>query len=903
MSEASSASSLLQRGFEKWEADLDFLLGRFRSVLTSIGEREVADLIDRTFLRREAVDCVLPPRAGQALSIAFQLLNMVEENTANQMQRAREQAGGSAQTAGSWPHSFQLLQERGFSEDDIRTSLTEAHVQPVLTAHPTEAKRATVLEQHRSIYLLMLERERGGWSPLEQQSLMARFDAALELLWRTGEIFLERPDVESEVRNVLHYFTNVFPEAVQLLTERFRESWLMAFGSASIPDEPRMTFGSWVGGDRDGHPFVTTEVTRATLERLRVAARDLLRSHLRQLGGRLSLSDLLQQPPEVLRSWIDNTAGAAGDRGRAAIERNREEPWRQTVNLILLRFDDNVPNAYAAPEELAADLRLLSTSLELVGAGRIAAVGVRPVLRLVETFGFHLASLDYRQNSSYHDRAIEQLLNGAGLHGTGYPDWTLQQRLELLDIELKSPRPFAGSRTELPPEAAATVGVLRVLRDYIARYGSRGVGTTIVSMTRHEADLLNVYLLGREAGLVRQGPEGLVSEVAVTPLFETIEDLQRSRDVLTAFLDNPVTRRTLEHLRVRDGRKRPLQDVMIGYSDSNKDGGILASQWNLRVAQRAIAELGRERGIDIRFFHGRGGTVGRGAGPTHVFLEAQPIGTLNGEMRVTEQGEVISQKYANRVTAAHHLERLLAGVAAWSLAHQRAAGERPHPFEPEFGCLADWSREAYRRLVDAPGFVDFFGGATPIDAIEQNRIGSRPARRTGTRTLKDLRAIPWVFSWSQARFNLPGWYGAGSALERAKSSAEMWTRLHEAVEEWPFLRYVLHNVEASVMTAHEELMSEYASLVEDEALRDRVMAEIVAEFNRTRSALDELFGDTFGARRPRLWKTVELRRAALAPLHREQIRLLRRWRDGDADTLLPILETVNAIAAGLKTTG
>ncbi|MBL8233392.1 MAG: phosphoenolpyruvate carboxylase [Bryobacterales bacterium] len=897
------ATQHLQRGFEKWETDLHFLLERFGCVLQSIGEPELASLLQQCFVEGERAPGALPARAAQALSIGFQLLNMVEENTANQMQRLREQSRGPAVTAGAWPHYFLWLRQSGFLPEEIASRLKGAHVQPVLTAHPTEAKRATVLEQHRDIYVLLLEREHGNWSPLEQKALTERFDAVIERLWRTGEIFLERPDVDSEVRNILHYFTTVFPEAVHLLTERFRESWAWAFGALPVPEEPRLSFGTWVGGDRDGHPFVTPEVTATTLDRLGVAARDLLRRYLRQLATQLSLSELLQPPPEMLRSWIDAHAAVSGEAGREAIARNREEPWRQMLNLMVLRLNPSAPNSYLRAEELEEDLRLISRSLQAAGAERVAKVNVVPVLRIVETFGFHMAALDYRQNSAYHDRAIGQLLGVAGLDGNGYSNWSFDRRMELLDAELQSPRPFAGVAADLPDEAAATVSVLEVIRRHIAQHGPRGIGTLIVSMTRDEADLLNVYLLGREAGLVRHTPDGLISDVAVTPLFETIDDLRRSTEVLASFLDHPITRRTLEHLRRRDGRERPVQDVMIGYSDSNKDGGILASHWCLRTAQRGMSALARQRGIDLRFFHGRGGTLGRGAGPTHVFLEAQPVGTLHGEMRVTEQGEVISQKYANRVTATNHLERLLAGVSAWSLVHERRSEEPPHAFEEQFGHIAEWSRETYRALVEEPGFVEFFAQATPIDAIEQNRIGSRPPRRSGERTLKDLRAIPWVFSWSQARFNLPGWYGVGSALERVRRNPDQWRGLSTSVGDWPYLRYVLHNVEASVMTAHEALMGEYSALVEDPELRERVLGRILDELAKTREALNGLFGDTFQSRRPRLWKTVELRRAALEQLHREQIRLLRQWRGGDDAKLLPVLETVNAIAGGLKTTG
>ena len=895
---------IIEKGFEKWEEDFAYLRERLCNVLRSIGEPRLADLVRSSFVREAGQeDSPLPARSAQALSIGFQLLNMAEENTANQTRRALEQEHGPQASAGTWPDYFDWLKRNGYGVDEIRGALARAHVQPVLTAHPTEAKRATVLEHHREIYLLLLERERSARAPLEDAALRDLLEKAIERLWRTGEIFLERPDVESEVRNVLHYFTTVFPDAVQLLDERFRQSWTWAFPGEPVPPRPRLSFGSWVGGDRDGHPFVTTEVTEYALARLRAAARDLLNSQLRRLSARLSLSEFLQPPPGDLLERLRELSEVCGDAGRQALARNPGEPWRQMLGLALARLESGPPAGYASPAELRTDLSLLARSLEEVGAGRVAAHSVEPVIRLVETFGFHLASLDIRQNSAYHDTAIGQLVSVAGLEDSPYQNWPLEKRRDFALRELNSPRPFAVASARLGTEAGNTVGVLRLLREHLDRFGPDGIGSLIVSMTRSEVDLLNVYLLAREAGLVRQTAEGLVCEFGVTPLFETIADLENSAAILSRFLGHPMTRRTLEYLRKRSGHARPLQEVMIGYSDSNKDGGILASIWGLYAGQRAMVRAAAEHGVEIRFFHGRGGTIGRGAGPTHLFLESQPAGTLQGELKVTEQGEVISQKYANRVTATHHLERLEAGVTVWSLRHARASQE-PAEWERDFANVAALSRETYLRLTQMDGFVTFFSQATPIDAIEHSHIGSRPPRRTGRRTIKDLRAIPWVFAWSQARFNLPGWYGAGSGLEAIQSDRGAWDRLRTAARGSSLFSYVLHNIEASVMTADEELMLSYAELVEDETLRGAVMSSVRAEFARVTAALNEIFGAGLAQRRPRLHKTVELRRAALQRLAREQIRLLRQWRkEEDPSLLLAVLETVNAVASGIKSTG
>ena len=892
-------SILRQTGFQKWDDDFRFLLDCFRDVLTTIGERDLARLVSTAFSIAPAPGDRLPPRGSQALSVAFHLLNMAEENTTNQVRRMRENLHGPASEVGAWPHQLQLLRNAGFSAEDIRRVLPRVHVQPVLTAHPTEAKRASVLDRHRELYLLLVERENPNRSPMEQATLRERIEAGLERLWRTGEIFFERPDVESELRNVLHYLTSVFPDVVDLATERFRQSWLWAFPGTDPPPEPAITFGDWVGGDRDGHPFVTTDVTRYALESLRAGALAVLYQRLESLAGRLSLSDVLQPPPPALAARIALYRGALDDAGRALVDRHAGEPWRQMVHLMHQR-------SYARATELADDLLLLQISLEQVGAGRIAQAEVAPVARIAATFGFHLAAIDVRQSAAFHSRAVAQLLATAGLEGADYPEWTEDRKRELVDRELASPRPFAVDTATLPIEADAAVGVLRLLRELAAQHGHQGIGSLIVSMTHGASDLLNVYLLAREAGLVSSTPQGLVSEIPVTPLFETIDDLERAGSVFSDFLAHPMAMRSLRHLQRRDGRPCPLQEVMIGYSDSNKDGGILASHWFIRKAQIQLAEAARAAGVELRFFHGRGGTIGRGAGPTHVFLESLAPGTLQGEMRVTEQGEVIAQKYANKLTAAHHLERMLAGVARWTLVHQSAAQAAPHPAEAVFEQVALASRDAYRRLIETEGFVEFFSQATPLDAIESSHIGSRPSRRTGQRTIADLRAIPWVFSWSQARFNLPGWYGAGSAFESVRQSdPAAWRALASAARDWPFLNYLLHNIEFSVEAAQENIMTEYAGLVEDASLRDQILALILDEHQRTRAILDALFGGgPIEERRPRLVKAIAIRREALLRLHREQIALLRDWRQSRSESLLPpLLITVNAIAGGLKTTG
>jgi phosphoenolpyruvate carboxylase len=533
---------------------------------------------------------------------------------------------------------------------------------------------------------------------------------------------------------------------------------------------------------------------------------------------------------------------------------------------------------------------------------------------LVRSYGFHAAALDVRQNSRFHDLAVDQLRRAAGLDGDEFATWSEERRLAFLDAELASPRPFARPDSVIGDEAKAVTDCYRVLARHLDAHGPDGLGALIVSMTRSLSDLLAVYLLAREVGLLVPSPEGPVCRLPVVPLFETIDDLQRSPEILTRFLAHPITRASLKAQASRRPDGEPSQQVMIGYSDSNKDGGILASFWALYRAQEGLIRVGRAAGVHIRFFHGRGGTISRGAGPAHRFLDALPPGSVDGDIRLTEQGEVIAQKYANRITASHHLGLLVAGAV------RRTLLDRVHSTgtEPELAAildrLAEASRRAYRALVEADGFVAFFGQATPIDVIELSRIGSRPARRTGRRTLADLRAIPWVFSWSQARFYLSGWFGVGSALaELAADDPAGFARLAAAKRNRssPAVHYLISNAATSIATASPDLMAAYADLVDDSAIRLRFLGRILDEYALTRCQLDRVYGGDVSRERPTLMRSIALRSDALRTLHLDQIRLLRDWRKardaGDEATagalLTRLLVLVNALACGLGTTG
>jgi phosphoenolpyruvate carboxylase len=739
--------------------DLAFLMDCLSEVLDEAGERELAGQLPwRGPL--EPADAMSPERLSQAYSIAFHLLSMVEQNAAVQHQRSTEAAHGLSSMQALWGQCLQQVADRGIAEDQMASALPRMRVELVLTAHPTEAKRTIVLEHHRSLYLQLVKRENQVWTPYEQHAIREDIKTLLSLLWRTGEIFVHKPDVAAERRNIMHYLCNVFPDVLPALDGRLRLAWTqLGFDGARLkaPESlPQFRLTTWVGGDRDGHPLVTADVTRQTLDDLRLHGLLMLQRQLAALSRQSSLSDRLEPPPAALRDRVRHLLDEVGGRGAAAIHDEPEETWREFVGLMLAQLPlesvypeggrlRSSPGRYQRPGELLADLRLLSDSLMAVGAWRVADAAVAPVIRSVETFGFHLASLDIRQNSAFHDLAIAQLLAAARFESFDFGDWTEERRLDFLDRELASPRPFLRVDMSAGPEADAVLSTFRVLADHLHAYGPDGLGSLIVSMTHRASDILSVYLLAREVGLMTSGAEGLACRLPVVPLFETIDDLERSPDILRAFLQHPVTRRSLELQRER------IQQVMVGYSDSNKDGGILSSLWSLYRTEAALVRVGRESDVRVHFLHGRGGTMSRGGGPEHRFVKAIHPLALDGELRITEQGEAIEQKYANRLTAVYNLELLFAGVTRATLLDWHSP-EPPHALEPTMDRLAEDSRHAYVRLRQMDGFLAFFRQATPIDVIEESRIGSRPSRRTGQPALDDLRAIPWVFSWSQARF-------------------------------------------------------------------------------------------------------------------------------------------------------
>lgn len=912
--------------FEKAERDFIFLLLCFQEALRDLGESELAEHLPWQNASMRLEHYPDAERALQAFSIFFQLLNMAEENSAAQNRRALEAEHGLSHLTGLWGKTLLRCHEHGISETTIAAMLPEVSIEAVLTAHPTEAKRKTVLEQHRQLYLLLVQRENQMWTPLEQLDIRNEIKVVMERLWRTGEILYEKPDISDERRNVIHYLFNIFPEVLPMLDKRLLQAWKSCGFDTTTLSSPRMlphlSFGNWVGGDRDGHPLVTAGVTEETLAEMRTNALKLVLRHLRELASKLSLSERLQSPGESLARRIEILSNKLGDAGAAALKRNRREPWRQFLNLMIaslpldtdaldrIRIFDE-PCRYVTSDELLDDLTLLRQSLLDVGAQHIADTQVTPVYRIVQTFGFHLATLDIRQNSQVHELALSQLMNAASMNGNDFLEWDEAARRAFLDRELQSPRPFTHPDMTAGAEAEAVLSCYRVLLDHSKKYGTGALGSLIVSMTRNVSDLLIVYLFAREVGLMTPTDKGDACILPVVPLFETINDLKKSPAILQEFLSHPVTQRSLEFRKKQRNEPKKVQHVMIGYSDSNKDGGIFSSIWTLYRAQEALLKAGKAFDTDILFFHGRGGSISRGAGPTHRFIKAQPFGAFKAGMCFTEQGETIGQKYANRISAVYNLELFMAG-AARALITQHHGEHRAHHLEPVMDMLSEKSNQAYRELIRAEGFFTFFREATPIDIIESTRIGSRPARRSGKTSLDDLRAIPWVFSWNQARFSISGWYGVGSALEYLQTSApKTFEEIRTRSYAWPPIRYIISNADTSLASANLHIMRQYASLVSDIDIRERILGMIEAEYHRTKTLIDLLFAKPLEAQRLNVNKFIALRQEGLDRLHLQQIKLLRQWRElqhagkkeESEELLMELFLTVNAISGGLRTTG
>lgn len=894
-----------RKGFEKILQDKENILSCFKEMLSSIDEEKLSSLIGPTS-EDSGIAGIADEKIIQSFGMYFQLMNLIEENAAIQFNRQFEKNFGISAIRGSWGETFKLWSEQGIDQDKMISTISSIQICPVLTAHPTEAKRVTILETHRELYLLLVQNENSTYSQTEKNIIRDKIISLLERWWRTGEIYLEKPDLRDERANVVHYLSKIFPLILEASDLKLKFSWLeMGFDPQKlkhIEHFPKYNFGSWVGGDRDGHPFVTPQITKDTLLIHRNESLQIIYNQVLTLGAQLSLSSKHNPTPKKLTSTIAKYAELLGEKGSRAINRNPYEPWRQFVNLIQLKLENTISGTYSDSKlfyrssmELQKDLKFIRELLIEINADKIAENLLFPLERIVQSFGFHLAKLDIRQNSEYYEKAIGQILQKSSLADTDFQNWNEDTRLAFLKKEIESPELLTNITISYGDQADNVLDYFRVLRDHNILYGSEGIGSLIVSMTRSLSDLLMVYLFMKETQL-------LGTNIMVTPLFETIEDLDNGAAILDEFLNHSLTKK--RQLLLQDS-----QEVMVGYSDSNKDGGVLASKWNLYKAEKAISAVGRKHNVNVFFFHGRGGTISRGGGKYHRFIESKPADSVNGKIKLTIQGESISQQFGNLLTGTYNLEMLASGVALHTLPPNENK-EDDYP-QKTLEWLSSKSMEHYKNLIGDEGFMQFYSEATPIDILEQSKIGSRPARRTGKRSLKDLRAIPWVFSWNLSRFTLTGWYGIGAALKELKEEDhERFEDLKKSISSWPFLRYLFIQTETNLLIANPEIMKMYAQMVTDEKIKNKFLDRILADYEEGKSHIEYLLGESVNSRRTGQLNIMNIREKELKVLHKLQIDLIKKWRklnssnDKEADNMLPeLLHVINSLSGGLRNTG
>lgn len=843
----------------------------------------------------------------RAFSYFLQLANIAEDQHHIRRRRAHEIAGSPARE-GSLQKAFASIQEAGVSLDTLADCLRQALVVPVLTAHPTEVQRQSTLQCQHAIAGLLEQRDRLQLTPEEEAENDGELARLVLTLWQTRLMRPNRLKVVDEVKNGINFFHETFFTELPRLYGQLED--LLARNGEPEELPPFFRIGSWIGGDRDGNPFVTAEILTETLRLQSAAAFNFYLEEIHALGRELPLSQLLIQVSPALAALSEASPDTSPQRA--------DEPYRRALAGIYARLAATIqaldhqhslrhPVAQAEPyptaDALAADLAVLAGSLEQNGAARLARGRLRRLIRAVQVFGFHLAPVDLRQNSDVHARSVAELLALAG-RCADYEALPEPARIALLCEELATPRPLHSPWLDYSEETRGELAIFFAARELRQRYGAAALPNCIISKTDGVSDLLEVALLLKESGLLlpANGP-GALPQLAmnIIPLFETIGDLRQAGPVMDAIFQLPLYRQLAKS-------RGDEQEVMLGYSDSNKDGGFLTSGWELYQAEVQLTRVFARHGVRLRLFHGRGGSVGRGGGPSYQAILAQPAGAVSGQIRITEQGEVIASKYANPEVGRRNLEILVAATLEATLTDHENQVERAEAFHQVMDELSRRAFAAYRGLVyETPGFTTYFRESTPLSEIANLNIGSRPASRKKSDAIEDLRAIPWVFSWAQCRLMLPGWYGFGTAVAGwLEANPEGLPVLQRMYRHWPFFRTLLSNMDMVLAKTDLAIASRYAELVTDPALRQQVFGRIQAEWELTRQhllAIEEQ--QDFLADNPLLKRSIRNRFPYMDPLNHLQVELLRRHRSGAEDERIArgIHITINGIAAGLRNSG
>ncbi len=855
----------------------------------------------------------------RAFSLYFSLVNIAEEANQHRQRRKQVRSGGPLWT-GSFDSVLREFHQQGVGLDRISEVLEQMAFIPVLTAHPTEAKRRTVMENLRRIFITSEQLNDPRHGREERETLLEQLRSEIQILWRTDEVRAERPSVRDEIKNGLFYFRESLFEAVPQVYRNAEKAIHRIYGHHAVITSPAfIKFGSWIGGDRDGNPFVTPETTTMAV---RLQHREVLREYVHritELSHVLTHSDRLYQPSEAFIAGLERDEAAYPDAFVDKAERFRSEPYRRKLYFMRYRLRENLRQvetfmagdtcaihaAYRTEQEFLTDLLQIRQSLIGHGDESIAHGALQDLIWQVETFGFYLMKLDLRQESARHSEAVTDILTTLE-PSVAYQELSEEQRLSLLADLIGRSDPLNIERSTISERTRETLEVFEVMARMRNEISVNAFGSYVISMTHAASHILEVMLLARQAGLIGRKGDQWYCNIGISPLFETIDDLEHIAPVMTQLLDTPIYKTLLEV-------SGNCQEVMLGYSDSCKDGGILASSWNLYQAQKQIAELTAQRGVHLRLFHGRGGTIGRGGGPTHEAILAQPEGTVHGQIKFTEQGEVLSNKYSNLETAVYELTMGVSGLLKASRSLIVPPGKDNDEYLGIMQQLAKNGEQAYRELTDnTPGFLDYFYEATPVSEIALMNIGSRPShRKKEDRSKSSVRAIAWVFGWAQSRHTIPAWYGIGSALKQwMGGKANGMEKLQEMYSAWPFFRALLSNTQMSLFKAEMGIAKEYAELARHQEQAQHVYQLISNEHHDTvNNVLEVAQLQSLMEETPTLALSLSRRDPYLDPLNHIQITLLKRYRDevlGEETReiwLEPLLRSINAIATGMRNTG
>ncbi|WP_455217781.1 phosphoenolpyruvate carboxylase [Kaarinaea lacus] len=864
----------------------------------------------------------------RAFSIYFSLVNIAEES--NQHNVRRKQLRHVSDEAPLWKGSFDTtlreFRQQNISSEQLQELLDQIAYIPVITAHPTESKRRTIMHTLRRIFVTNEQLNDRGFTKIERRQIIDELESQIQVLWKTDEVRTRRPSVRDEIGYGLAYFNECLFDAVPNTYRNFENAVERVCGKTE-DGKPKITvpsflrFGSWIGGDRDGNPNVKPETTAMAV---RLQSQTVLLEYLNRIPELINLlthSDMLVTPSSAILESLANDKRYAKRAFEDKPEKYYHEPYRRKLaimryrlerNLVALkdvlhertaRDDTYLQDRYASETEFLSDLKLVYESLVSHDDERIANGKLKDLIRLVETFGFYCLRLDVRQESTRHTEAVSELFKQKGIE---YDTLEETDRLSLLEESIKNPEginPDLDSISELTKE---TLDVFRVMTQIREEISDKAFGSYVISMTHEASHVMEVMFMARLVGLATFENGKAKSAIRIAPLFETIDDLEHIEPVMTRLLDNP----TYTDLLSTVGN---LQEIMLGYSDSCKDGGILASAWNLYDAQKRVTRLTNQRGIRCRLFHGRGGTIGRGGGPTHDAILAQPEGTVHGEIKFTEQGEVLSFKYSNKETAVYELTMGITGLIKASINLVTEKNSERKDYLGIMDQLAKTGEKSYRGLTDqAEGFLDYFYEATPVSEISLMNIGSRPShRKKGDRAKTSVRAIAWVFGWAQSRHTLPAWYGIGKALEEYRNNDPVrLAQLQKMYREWPFFKSMLSNTQMALYKAEPRIAREYSKLCNDSETGERIYQMFLEEFDRTfRQVLHVTGSQRLMEENEPLALSLKRRNPYLDPLNHIQLTLLKRYRDETQSDeyrdmwLNPLLRSINAIAAGMRNTG